>query len=438
MFRSFLPKLLELPPPQIDFGLDFRIIESVGGRVYKAIHDSGRIIAVKKIQIPEDGSNENQIKKLEDEVRNLQLLSHPNIVQYLGTRRVAGSLCILMEFWGKSDCSKELRLFNETKTRRFTIQLLQGLQYLHERTIVHGNIKGRNILVDAFGDIKLADFGLSANSNLLGAQSSSGYRHAVEIFQPLPHLDPSADIWCVGCIMIELTTGKDPWRRESWSNYILPKKFSFHAKNFLQECLQWEQQDSRLPTFVLLQHPFLNPASIEVRPTQLLPRESLVAEVLYCTSPSPTYAAVGGDHSRLILDQNSISGDEGAAEPSHNAEPPIMQRPNQAFALQHGAGAPVSLTLSSNVGSTPSTNSESISSPFGSGVTFVSDPSSHSLTSSTTCRSSCPNSKSNTSDSKSISTLVPILDPNSTCFQKEAYVRTRRSGFLKFLCFYSP
>nr|XP_011469069.1 PREDICTED: mitogen-activated protein kinase kinase kinase NPK1-like [Fragaria vesca subsp. vesca] len=444
MFRSLLPKLSEPPTPPNEFELDFRVIERIGGRVYKAIHDSGKFIVVKKIPIPEDGSKENQIKMLEDEVRNLQSLSHPNIVQYLGTRRAEGTLFILMEFWGTSLFNKFAVLLNETRTRRYTIQLLQGLKYLHERKTVHGNIKGANIQVDASGDIKLADFGLSAHSNLVGNQSSSAYRHAIEIFQPPPHLDLSADIWCVGCTMIELTSGKDPWSRESWSNYLLPKKFSFHAKDFLQDCLQWEQQeDSRLATFVLLQHPFLNP-TFDVRPTQLLPRESLVAEVLHSSSPSPNYAAAAA--ARLILDHHyGISGVEAAAdEPSPiTVEPPIMQsRPNQAFGLQHGtAGAvPFSLTLSSNIGSTSGTNyTESISSSFGSGVTSVSEPSSRPLNFSSTSCSSCLDSKSSTSESKSISTLVHTLDPNtSTCFQKEVYVRKRRFVFLKFICFWSP
>ncbi|KAL6124280.1 hypothetical protein ACLB2K_076794 [Fragaria x ananassa] len=345
MFRSLLPKLSEPPTPPNEFELDFRVIERIGGRVYKAIHDSGKFIVVKKIPIPEDGSKENQ---------------------------------------------------------------------------------GANIQVDASGDIKLADFGLSAHSNLVGNQSSSAYRHAIEIFQPPPHLDLSADIWCVGCTMIELTSGKDPWSRESWSNYLLPKKFSFHAKDFLQDCLQWEQQeDSRLATFVLLQHQFLNP-TFDVRTTQLLPRESLVAEVLHSSSPSPNYAAAAA--ARLILDHHyGISGVEAADEPSPiTVEPPIMQsRPNQAFGLQHGtAGAvPFSLTLSSNIGSTSGTNyTESISSSFGSGVTSVSEPSSRPLNFSSTSCSSCLDSKSSTSESKSISTLVPTLDPNtSTCFQKEVF-----------------
>lgn len=191
-----------------------------------------------------------------------------------------------------------------------------------------------------------------------------------------------------------------------------------------------------------MQHPFLNP-TFDVRPTQLLPRESLVAEVLHSSSPSPNYAAAAA--ARLILDHHyGISGVEAAAdEPSPSTvEPPIKQsRPNQAFGLQHGAGAaPVSLTLTSNVGSTYGTNhTESISSSFGSGVTSVSEPSSRPLNFSSTSCSSCLDSKSSTSESKSISTLVPTLDPNtSTCFQKEVYVRKRRFVFLKFICFWSP
>ena len=54
---------------------------------------------------------------------------------------------------------KEGRALDELKVRKFTRQLLEGLLYLHQRSIIHHNIKCSNILLDENGDIKLADFG---------------------------------------------------------------------------------------------------------------------------------------------------------------------------------------------------------------------------------------------------------------------------------------
>ncbi|KAG0465275.1 hypothetical protein HPP92_019439 [Vanilla planifolia] len=104
------------------------------------------------------------VRELEEEVKLLKNLTHPNIVRYLGTAREEDTLNILLEFVPGGSISSLLGKFGsfpEPVIKMYTKQLLQGLEYLHKNGIIHRDIKGANILVDNKGCIKLADFGAS-------------------------------------------------------------------------------------------------------------------------------------------------------------------------------------------------------------------------------------------------------------------------------------
>ncbi|KAK6130340.1 hypothetical protein DH2020_035932 [Rehmannia glutinosa] len=162
------------------------------------------------------------IMELEKEVNLLKNLSHPNIVRYLGTAREEDSLNILLEFVPGGSISSLLGKFGsfpESVIRMYTKQLLLGLEYLHKNKIMHRDIKGANILVDNKGCIKLADFGASkkveALATITGAKSMKGtpYWMAPEVIVQSGH-SYSADIWSVGCTVIEMATGKAPWSQQ--------------------------------------------------------------------------------------------------------------------------------------------------------------------------------------------------------------------------------
>jgi serine/threonine protein kinase len=90
-------------------------------------------------------------------------------------------------------------------------QVLQGLQYLHDQGVIHRDIKGANILTTKDGRVKLADFGVSTSTldkehHVVGTPNWM----APEIIQ-LSAATPVADIWSVGCTVIELLSGKPPY-----------------------------------------------------------------------------------------------------------------------------------------------------------------------------------------------------------------------------------
>ncbi|KAI3986042.1 hypothetical protein MKX01_039124 [Papaver californicum] len=258
------------------------------GRVYMGMNlDSGELLAVKQVLIAVNSKEKSQdhIRELEEEVKLLKNLSHPNIVRYLGTAREEDTLNILLEFVPGGSISSLLGKFGsfpEAVIIMYTKQLLLGLEYLHRNGIMHRDIKGANILVDNKGCIKLADFGASKQvvelATMSGTKSMKGtpYWMAPEVILQTGH-SFLADIWSVGCTVIEMATGKPPWSQQyqevavlfhigtTKSHPPIPEHLSAEAKDFLLKCLQ-KEPNLRASASELLQHPFVTGEHRETRP----------------------------------------------------------------------------------------------------------------------------------------------------------------------------
>ncbi|KAG9152198.1 hypothetical protein Leryth_016394 [Lithospermum erythrorhizon] len=276
------PPLME-PKPAIRWRKGELIGCGAFGQVYMGMNlDSGELLAVKQVLIPKNHASKEKaqmhIKEIEEEVKLLKNLSHPNIVRYLGTVREEETLNILLEFVPGGSISSLLGKFGsfpEAVIRMYTKQLLLGLDYLHTNGIMHRDIKGANILVDNKGCIKLADFGASKQvvelATVTGAKSMKGtpYWMAPEVILQTGHRF-SADIWSVGCTVIEMATGRPPWSQQYQGQEVaalfyigttkahppIPDHISPEAKDFLLKCLQ-KEPESRPTASQLLQHPFV-------------------------------------------------------------------------------------------------------------------------------------------------------------------------------------
>ncbi|KAL2613003.1 hypothetical protein R1flu_024695 [Riccia fluitans] len=274
-----------MPRPGSPKAIRWRKGEIIGagayGRVYMGMNlDSGELLAVKQVLITVNNVTKEKaqahIRELEEEVRLLRNLSHPNIVRYLGTAREEEALNILLEFVPGGSIASLLGKFGsftEPVIRMYTRQLLLGLEYLHSNNILHRDIKGANILVDNKGCIKLADFGASKKvvelATISEAKSMKGtpYWMAPEVIRQTGH-NWQADIWSVGCTVIEMATGKPPWSQQfqevaalfhigtTKSHPPIPEHLSSDAKNFLLKCLQREPR-LRPSAAELSQHPFV-------------------------------------------------------------------------------------------------------------------------------------------------------------------------------------
>ncbi|KAF8274896.1 hypothetical protein EI94DRAFT_1560310 [Lactarius quietus] len=214
------------------------------GKVYLGMDaTNGLLMAVKQVEVPTTASDERKktmIDALEREIELLKDLQHENIVQYLYSSSDDEFFNIFLEYVPGGSVTALLRnygAFEEPLVRNFVRQILEGLHYVHERGIVHRDIKGANVLVDNKGGIKISDFGISKKleDNLLPGNrlhrpslQGSVYWMAPEVVKQVAYTK-KADIWSVGCLIVEMLTGEHPWAQLNQMQAIF-KIGSFSAK----------------------------------------------------------------------------------------------------------------------------------------------------------------------------------------------------------------
>ncbi|KAI0969250.1 mitogen-activated protein kinase [Xylaria arbuscula] len=203
------------------------------GSVYLALHAvTGELLAVKQVEAPSPGANsqtdarkKSMIEALKREISLLRDLRHPNIVQYLGCGSSNEYLNIFLEYVPGGSVQTMLNSYGalpEPLVRSFVRQILEGLSYLHNRDIIHRDIKGANILVDNKGTIKISDFGISKKleaSNILNGANNNKNRPSLQgsVFWMAPEVvkqtsyTRKADIWSLGCLVVEMMTGQHPF-----------------------------------------------------------------------------------------------------------------------------------------------------------------------------------------------------------------------------------
>ncbi|KAK6773089.1 hypothetical protein RDI58_028327 [Solanum bulbocastanum] len=251
------------------------------GSVYEATNrETGALCAMKEVDLnPDNPKSAECIKQLEQEIRVLRQLKHQNIVQYYGSEIMEDSFCIYLEYVHPGSINKYVRdhggAMTESIVRNFTRHIVSGLAYLHSTKTIHRDIKGANLLVDASGIVKLADFGLAKHlSGHATELSLKGSPHwmAPEVMQAMlrkdanPELACAIDIWSLGCTVIEMFTGQPPWSGLDGVKAMfsalnksppVPETLSSEGKDFLRCCFQRKPAD-RPTALMLLEHPFLS------------------------------------------------------------------------------------------------------------------------------------------------------------------------------------
>ncbi|KAI0128388.1 STE/STE11 protein kinase [Xylariales sp. AK1849] len=203
------------------------------GCVYLALHAvTGELLAVKQVETPSpnatsqnDSRKKSMIEALKREISLLRDLRHANIVQYLGCSSSTEYLNIFLEYVPGGSVQTMLNSYGalpEPLVRSFVRQILNGLSYLHNRDIIHRDIKGANILVDNKGTIKISDFGISKKleaTNILNGANNNKNRPSLQgsVFWMAPEVvkqtsyTRKADIWSLGCLVVEMMTGTHPF-----------------------------------------------------------------------------------------------------------------------------------------------------------------------------------------------------------------------------------
>ncbi|GAA5904546.1 serine/threonine-protein kinase [Sporobolomyces salmoneus] len=255
---------------------NFKLAEKLGqgafGSVYKALNwSTGETCAVKQIDLSHIARSE--LPDIMQEIDLLKNLHHSNIVQYRGYARTDSALYIILEYCENGSLSaiiKKFGRFPESLAGLYTLQVLQGLLYLHDQGVIHRDIKGSNILATKEGNIKLADFGVATR---VGGPSDSAvvgspYWMAPEVVDQTGATTAS-DIWSLGALVIELLTGKPPYhfldpmpalfRIVNDDCPPIPQGASAVVRDFLVQCFQ-KDGNLRIGARKLLRHPWMTVA----------------------------------------------------------------------------------------------------------------------------------------------------------------------------------
>ncbi|CAD8060756.1 unnamed protein product [Paramecium sonneborni] len=245
------------------------------GKVVMGLQKNGQIMAVKQVYI--QNQNDDKVKQLQKEIEMLSKLQHPNIVRYIGCEQKNQFINIFLEYVSGGSVQTLLErfgCFKERLIKTYLKQILLGLSYLHGKNVIHRDIKGGNILIDNSGRCKLADFGSSKQLNDLTHDSVGSICGTPNFMAPevinQEQYGKKADIWSLGCTIIEMATGQPPYYEykdaiaimvkigKSKNPPEIPEQLqSCEARDFLQRCLQIDPKQ-RSTADELLKHPFLD------------------------------------------------------------------------------------------------------------------------------------------------------------------------------------
>ena len=186
--------------------------EGAYGIVYKCKNkETGKYVAIKKFKEVEDELVKKTMKR---ELKMLQRLHHPNVVEFQDAFRRKGNLFLVFEFVDKNLLEllqEHPNGLDQNLIRHLIYQLCKSIKYLHDQNIIHRDIKPENLLITDKMESKLCDFGFArlvseTNEKLTDYVATRWYR-APELLLSQGNYGKEVDYWAIGCIMGELVDG---------------------------------------------------------------------------------------------------------------------------------------------------------------------------------------------------------------------------------------
>jgi NIMA (never in mitosis gene a)-related kinase len=262
-----------------NFQVLYKLGEGSYSKVFKVVRLSDQSeYALKRVELKQ--LSESEKMNALNEVRILASIEHANVVSYkeafFDERQKC--LCIVMEYAAGGDLKRRIMshsekglAFEEAELKEFLVQVAAGLKSLHDRSIIHCDLKSANIFLTVDGHYKIGDMNVSkvAKNGMIYIQTGTPYYASPEVWRDEPY-NYKSDIWSLGVILYEMATSQLPFKgknNEELFDAVQNGKFKPLPASFSEEFTQ-------LITRCLSVDPSKRPSCLEILSDKLFPEKS--------------------------------------------------------------------------------------------------------------------------------------------------------------------
>lgn len=292
---------------------NYEIIRMIGegafGKAFLAKRKKDNIQSViKEINLSKMSPKEKEASQ--KEVTLLSKMNHPNIVTLFTSFKEKNSLYIVMEYCDCGDLAKRINKqrgvhFDEDQILSWFVQISLGLKHIHDRKVLHRDIKAQNIFLASNGTTaKLGDFGIARmlNNTMELARTCVGtpYYLSPELCENRPY-NNKTDIWSLGCVLYELCTLKHPFEASNLRQLVLKicrgrydplsPRYSYDLRSLISQLFKISPRD-RPSVSSILKKPFLEKRIRNFLTPELI-EEEFSHTVLHKKKPLPVKQAQG-------------------------------------------------------------------------------------------------------------------------------------------------